>query len=121
MYWSRFDRAYLGDSEKYGYISGREDAFIGDKVYVGTGKKLLGTGKKLLGKAEAEALRRARLNANYALIQKAYEMGGDEILEPIYTVKMHAADGLNTKKGYKYSTVKYKVTVRAKVIQLKLP
>ena len=114
MYWSRFDRAYLGDSEKYGYISGREDAFIGDKVYVGTGKKLL-------GKAEAEALRRARLNANYALIQKAYEMGGDEILEPIYTVKMHAADGLNTKKGYKYGTVKYKVTVRAKVIQLKLP
>ena len=114
VYWSRIDRAYLGDSEKYGYISGREDAFIGDKVYVGTGKKLL-------DKTEAEALRRARLNANYALIQKAYEMGGDEILEPIYTVEMHAADGLNTKKGYKYGTVKYKVTVRAKVIQLKLP
>ena len=113
VYWNNSSKKFVGDSEKYGYISEREDSFIGDKVYVGTGKKPL-------SEEEAEALHRARLNANYALIEEAYKMGGDEILSPIYTMEMQARDVYETKKGYKYGVVKYKVTVRAKVIQLKL-
>ena len=53
VYWSRYERKFAGDSEKYGYISTREDSFIGQNIYVGTGKKPL-------GEEEAEALRRAR-------------------------------------------------------------
>lgn len=114
VYWSAADRKYLGDSEKYGYISQREDFFIGDKIYVGTGKMTA-------AKAEEGALLRAKLNANYKLIEEAYKMGGDEIFEPVYIVETEVINGLGTKKGYKNGTVKYKVTARAKVIQLKLP
>lgn len=113
VYWDKSSKSFIGDSEKYGYISEREDSFIGDKVYVGTGKKSL-------SEEEAEALHRARLNANYALIEEAYKIGGDEILEPIYTMEMQARDVYETEKGFKGGVVKYKVTVRAKVIQLKL-
>lgn len=113
VYWSEADKKYIGDSEKYGYILEREEFFVGNNVYVGTGKKAS-------SKAEEQALHIARLNANYKLIEEAYAMGGDEIFEPVYTVEMQARDGYISDEGYKNGVVKYKVTVRAKVIQLKL-
>lgn len=113
VWWNDISKKFSGDSEKYGYISQREDSFIGENVYVGTGKKAADT-------ESTEAFQRAKLNANYALIEEAYKMGGDEILEPIYTVEMHAVGTQETQKGYKGGRVQYKVTARAKVIQLKL-
>lgn len=97
---------YKGDSMKYGYIYEPTAVNVGDKVFVGTGKKLLGAN------SETETLRRAKLNANYALIQDAYSQGGDFILEPIYTVEMISDEKTNN------GAETYKVTVKAKVIRL---
>lgn len=97
---------YEGDSGKYGYIYEPTEVNIGDKVFVGTGKKLKA--------AESDpALQRAKLNANYQLIQNAYALGGDSIFDPIYTVEsiVDITDTSNVRK--------YKVSVRAKVIKLK--
>ena len=91
---------------KYGYIYEPTTVNVGDKVFVGTGKKLLGANN------EAEALKRAKLNANYEMIQNAYSQGGDYIIEPIYTVEMISDE--KTSNGAE----KYKVTVKAKVIRL---
>ena len=98
VYYDSSTSLYKGDSMKYGYIYEPTAVNVGDKVFVGTGKKLLGANN------EEEALKRAKLNANYQLIQDAYSQGGDYIVEPIYTVEM-------TNNGAK-------VTVKAKVIRL---
>jgi hypothetical protein len=95
-----------GDTGKYGYIFEREDSFIGDKVYIGTGKKSQKTEEE-----DKAALQRAKLNANYDLIEEAFKMGGDEILEPIYTAEIIKKSG---------SRLYYKVTVRAKVIKFNM-
>ena len=97
---------YEGDSGKYGYIYEPSEVNIGDKVFIGTGKRLKS--------AESDpALQRAKLNANYQLIENAYALGGDSIFDPIYTVESitDITDASNVRK--------YKVTVRAKVIKLK--
>ena len=98
----------MGDSEKYGYISQPTTVYVGDGYIVGTGKV---TAQNL---TDEEIVRIARLNANYILIEKAYAMGGDTILEPIYSVVIEnsSASGTEVRKA--------KVKVRAKVIQLKL-
>ena len=98
---------FNGDTGKYGYIYEPKETTLGEGIFVGTGKRAL-------NKADAdEALYRARLNANYELIQKTYELGGDSIFDPVYTVeKISDADSVSSK-------TQYKVTVRAKVIQFK--
>ena len=106
VYYDSTSTLYKGDSEKYGYIYEPTAVNVGEKVFVGTGKKLLGANN------EDEALKRAKLNANYELIQDAYSQGGDFIIEPIYTVEM--VSDAKTNNGAK----KYKVTVKAKVIRL---
>lgn len=64
--------------------------------------------------AEADpAMQKAKLNANYQLIQNAYALGGDSIFDPIYTVES-IVDITDT-----HNIRKYKVTVRAMVIKLK--
>ena len=98
---------YEGDSGKYGYVYEPTAVNVGEGLFVGTGKKLLGNAQ------EEEILRRAKLNANYELIQDAYTKGGDFILEPVYTVETKSDSNENA--GAK----KIKVTVRAKIIQLK--
>lgn len=103
---------YVGDSGKYGYINEPSETFIGQtengsKMFIGVGKK-----DKLI--STDEALKRATLNANYSLIENAYEMGGDSIFEPVYTVEKEEENSSSS------STVKYRVSVRAKVIQLKI-
>lgn len=95
-----------GDTGKYGYIYEPAEAFFGQsedgkRVYVGTGKQLSSV-------TEDESLHLARLNANYALIEAAYELGGDSVFDPIYTVQTRVNEGI----------VSYKVTVRAKVIKI---
>lgn len=97
---------YKGDSGKYGYIYEPSEVNIGEKVFVGTGKRLKA--------AETDpALQRAKLNANYQLIENAFALGGDSIFDPIYTVEsiVDMTDSANIRQ--------YKVTVRAKVIKLK--
>ena len=97
---------YKGDSGKYGYIYEPSEVNIGEKVFVGTGKRLKA--------AESDpALQKAKLNANYQLIENAYALGGDSIFDPIYTVEsiVDINDASNIRQ--------YKVTVRAKVIKLK--
>ena len=97
---------FEGDSGKYGYIYEPSEVNIGDKVFVGTGKKLKS--------AESDpAFQRAKLNANYELIENAYALGGDSIFDPIYTVES-IVDITDT-----HNIQKYKVTVRAMVIKLK--
>lgn len=107
VWYNSGDSKFEGDSGKYGYIYEPTAVNVGEGLFVGTGKKLLGNG------AEEEVIRRAKLNANYELIQDAYAKGGDYILEPIYTVETKSDS--NVDDGAK----KVKVTVRAKVIQLK--
>ena len=98
--------SFEGDSGNYGYIYEPSEVNIGEKIFVGTGKKLKA--------AEADAaLQRAKLNANYQLIQNAYAIGGDSIFDPIYTVES-IVDITDT-----HNIRKYKVTVRAMVIKLK--
>lgn len=111
VYFDSHSGKYAGDSGKYGYINEPSETFIGQtengsKMFVGVGKK---------GKAVSadEALKRATLNANYSLIENAYEMGGDSIFEPVYTVEKEE------EKSNSSSLVKYRVSVKAKVIQLK--
>ena len=94
---------HKGDSCKYGYIFEPSEPFVGEGVYVGTGRK------NVYYDDEDEALTYARLNANYELIESAFEMGGDSIVDPIYTVQTKVESG---------DEVFYKVTVRAKVIQI---
>jgi len=108
IWYNAFENEYVGDSEKYGYISQPTTVYVGDGYIVGTGKV---TAQNL---TDEEIVRRARLNANYILIEKAYAMGGDTILEPIYSVVIEnsSASGTEVRKA--------KVKVRAKVIQLKL-
>lgn len=106
VWYNSLKSTYDGDSGKYGYIYEPSEVNIGDKVFVGTGKKLKS--------AESNpAFQRAKLNANYQLIENAYAMGGDSIFDPIYTVESitDITDSSNVQK--------YKVTVRAKVIKLK--
>ncbi len=100
---------YPGDSGKYGYVYDSEEAFVGDKIYVGTGRK-----QRASNPYEAGNLTIARLNAQYDLIQSAYDMGGDTIIEPTYSIETKAEGSGSSRK------VQYKVTVRAKVIQLKI-
>ena len=117
VYWSDDDDEYKGDSGKYGYIYEPAEPFIGQ---ADNGQKMyVGVGKKLVANPESEALRRAKLNAIYALIEEAYKLGGDSIFEPVYTVE---TDGERTTSpfGTADGKTKYKVTVRAKVIQIKL-
>jgi len=107
VWWNSSESVYEGDSGKYGFISEPTTINVGENVIVGTGRKNISS----LG--EEEIVRRAKLNANYALIEKAYAMGGDYILEPIYSVEIEAsnASGSEVRKA--------RVQVRAKVIQLK--
>ena len=107
VWYNSKDSKYEGDSGKYGYVYEPTAVNVGEGLFVGTGKKLMANG------TEEEILRRAKLNANYELIQAAYAKGGDYILEPIYTVETKSDS--NENDGAK----KVKVTVRAKVIQLK--
>lgn len=107
VWYNSRDTKYEGDSGKYGYIYEPTAVNVGEGLFVGTGKKLIGN------VAEEEVLRRAKLNANYELIQAAYAKGGDYILEPVYTVETKSDSSEDD--GVK----KVKVTVRAKVIQLK--
>lgn len=106
VWWNSSEEEYTGDSGKYGYISEPTTINVGDKVIVGTGKKTVTT-------YEEEIVRRARLNANYQMIENAYEMGGDYILDPIYTVEIDTSNATGTEIR------KARVKVRAKVIQLK--
>ena len=99
--------AYVGDTGQYGYIYESEDSFIGQsdngtKMYVGTGKTPAYT-------SDTAALRIAKLNANYKLIEDAYKQGGDSIFEPTYTFQ--------TKRDN--DKFQYKVSVRAKIIKIK--
>ena len=107
VWYNAKDNIYEADSGKYGYISEPTTINVGNNVVIGTGKTTA------TNTGEEEIVRRARLNANYILIEKAYAMGGDSILDPIYTVVIY-----NTNES---ETVirKAKVKVRAKVIQLK--
>ncbi len=106
VWYNQLSSTYKGDSGKYGYIYEPSEVNIGEKIFVGTGKRLK--------EAEADpALQRAKLNANYQLIENAYALGGDSIFDPIYTVEsiVDINDANNVRQ--------YKVTVRAKVIKLK--
>lgn len=105
---------WIGDSGKYGYIYEPAEPFIG-QAENGSGK-FVGVGKKLVGSSDPEALKRAKLNANYNLIEEAYKLGGDSIFEPIYTVEKQSEEN---KSGSYVKSVSYKVSVRAKVIQIK--
>ena len=102
-------QTFPGDSGKYGYIYESEESFVGDKIYVGTGKRA-----KLVPQYEAGNLTIAKLNAQYELIQAAYDMGGDTIIEPTYSIETKS-EGLGSNRK-----VQYKVTVRAKVIKLEI-
>ena len=108
VWYNNSTNKYEGDSGKYGYISQPTTVYVGDGYIVGAGKV---TAQNL---SDEEIVLRARLNANYILIEKAYAMGGDTILEPIYSVVIENANssGAEVRKA--------KVKVRAKVIQLKL-
>jgi hypothetical protein len=106
VWYNALTNTYHGDSGKYGYIYEPTEVNIGEKIFVGTGKKLKAS--------EADpALQRAKLNANYQLIENAYTLGGDSIFDPIYTVES-IVDITDT-----HNIRKYKVTVRAMVIKLK--
>ncbi len=117
VYYDSEKREYAGDSGKYGYIFEPADNFVGQ---ADNGSKMyVGTGKKPVARNEAQALYRARLNANYLMIEDAYKMGGDSVFEPIYSVETIADDAEETPFGFRGGKVQYKVTVRAKVIQIK--
>lgn len=105
---------WTGDSGNYGYIYEPAETFIG-QTENGNGK-FVGVGKKASNTSESEALQRAKLNANFIMIEEAYKLGGDSILSPIYTVEKHSEE---SKNGSYVKSVSYKVSVRAKVIQIK--
>lgn len=107
VWWDSSKSEFAGDSGKYGYISEPTVLNVGDKVVLGTGKKTISN------ISDEEIIRRARLNANYILIENSYSMGGDSILEPIYSVEVETSNetGSDVRKA--------RVTVRAKVVQLK--
>ena len=107
VWWNVETKEFIGDSGKYGYIYEPKELHLGEGIFVGTGKKAS------TWNDEQEALSRARLNANYQLIEEAYAMGGDSIFEPVYSVESITDIDSQTE------TRQYKVTVRAKVIQLK--
>ncbi len=95
-------KVFEGDTGCYGYIYEPTSFSIGDGIFVGTGKRISAN-------KENEALTRAKLNANYLLIEEAYKIGADSILEPVYTVETITSR----------NKVQYKVCVRAKAIQIK--
>ena len=103
----------VGDSFCYGTLNQPAEFAIGDGFAVGYGKN-----PTLKG---ASALEIAKANAYYDLIQKAYEMGADTILEPTIQVETHTEQftgtGLIALKAQKPTS--YKVTVRAIAVQLK--
>ena len=103
----------VGDSGKYGMIYERSGANLGDKTFIGTGRRIK-------GRDASEAVYRAKLNANYVLIENADKIGADAIFDPIYTVEMKAIDSTETAIGsFTGGTISAKVTVRAKAIQFK--
>ncbi len=104
---------FVGDSGKYGMIYERSGANLGDKTFIGTGRRIK-------GRDASEAVYRAKLNANYVLIENADKIGADAIFDPIYTVEMKAIDSTETAIGsFTGGTISAKVTVRAKAIQFK--
>lgn len=113
VYWDSEKREYIGDSGKYGYISEPKEPFLG-QADNGT-KMFVGVGKKSVENSETGAFLLAKLNANYNMIEEAYKLGGDSIFEPIYSVET-----ISESTGSTVNKVQYKVTVRAKVIQLKM-
>ncbi|MBQ9281473.1 MAG: hypothetical protein IJ207_04660 [Treponema sp.] len=113
VYWDSDKREYTGDSGKYGYISEPEERFVG-QADNGT-RMYVGVGKKNVENSETGAFYLAKLNANYMMIEEAYKLGGDSIFDPIYSVET-----ISEATGSTVNKVQYKVTVRAKVIQLKV-
>lgn len=110
VYFDNAKMEYAGDSLKYGYISMPENVVIDTNQAISIGKKM--------DKENVSALEIAKKNANYELIQKITEMNADTILEPVYTVETQRIDSVSIFKRVA-KRCSYKVTVRAKAIQLK--
>lgn len=111
VYFDNAKMEYVGDSLKYGYISMPENVVIDIN-------QAISIGKKIMDKENVSALEIAKKNANYELIQKITEMDADTILEPVYTVETQRIDSVSIFKRVA-KRCSYKVTVRAKAIQLK--
>ena len=107
VWYNSSDDIYEGDSGKYGFISEPTTINVGEKVVLGTGKRTSAN------YSDEEIVRRARLNANYLLIENAYNLGGDSILEPVYSIVVEKSNETGNEIR------KAKVKVRAKVIRLK--
>lgn len=101
-------KAYDGDSLNYGFINEPENVVIDEKMAASIGKKS--------SFVKMNALEIAKQNAYYNLIQKANEMGADTVLEPTVLVETKRTA---TKFGNMTKNISYKVTVKAKAIQIK--
>ena len=112
------DNNAVGDSHKYGKLN-QSDTIALAKGFA------LGTGVKRQTPSYDVALDIAKQNALYALIENAYAMGADTVIEPIYTVETQTevitttTTSKNSTSEKKESITKYKVTVRAIAVQIK--
>lgn len=116
IYWNEDLKEYTGDSHKYGVLNSP------DTMHIGKGFAF-GSGFRTSFKATS-ALEIAKQNAYYDLIQNAYAMGADSVIEPLITVEttgdcVSELDGDKKVASKSYENIKYKVTVRAVAIQLK--
>ena len=110
VYFDNDTKSFVGDSQCYGFIP-EPDSVVVDKNYA------VSIGKKKTTYANT-AIEIAKQNAYYNLIQKAYDMGADSILEPTVTIETINEDEVSATMRKPVKT-QYKVTVRAKAIQIK--
>ncbi len=93
VYFDNINGTFVGDSLCYGLIPSSSDRNS-------EGNYLLVT----------DAFEIAKLNAYYNLIQNAYELGADSVLEPIMSVET----------AYDNAITKYKVSVVSQAIKIKI-
>ena len=113
VYYDTASQKIVGDSMCYGTLNQSAKYAIGKGFAAGYGKALTVNGNTPLDIAKS--------NAYYKLIENAYALGADTVLEP--TVQIETNTSKVTSTGLRPSkiqtTTSYKVTVRAIAVQLK--
>lgn len=110
---------FIGDSLKYGKLNTPESITVAKGLAAGVNRYTnmnkyspFNVAVNGASNSNINALEIAKQNALYELIQNAFAMDADSIIEPVYTVET------NIEKTNKTIRTSYKVTVRAIAIQL---
>ena len=123
VYYDSAKVEFIGDTVCYGKLNTADTVTVSKGLAVGVSSSpmLKGfspvTSTQKISATEIAALEVAKQNAIYDLIQNAFAINADSVVEPIFTVEKHVEEEYNKDKNI--SQTSYKVTVRAIAIQLK--